>query len=182
MKSFGIFFLVIFMTLNLSNVKAQKKCRFDYDKTDEFTGEVKKGNTSPIFPATPLSHEYWYLGLNRTGNNYHIGNLLQLNGEFNVFLEKGDSLMLKLNNNEIITCYANDRTSPVTKARVDANNQPVITSVYKSNYDVSLENMEKLTKSEVIYIRMNVGDKVYERKLKMKFGKKILHNATCIMK
>lgn len=90
--------------------------------------------------------------------------------------------MLKLNNSEIITCYSNDISSPVSDGYVNSNNQPVITSLYKSNYDINSEKMEKLTKSEVIYIRMNIGDKVFERELKSKYGKILLQNAICIMK
>lgn len=75
------------MVLNLGSLKAQKKCKFDYEKKDEITGEIKKGNTTPIY-TSPLSPDYWYLGLNRIGNSYYIGILLQLSGEMNVNLKE----------------------------------------------------------------------------------------------
>ena len=177
----GIILLSVFLTLNLSEVKAQKKCKFDYEKTDEFTGKIIKGNTTPIDKVTPFSQSSWYLGINREGDEFYISIYIQLSGELNTYLEKGDSLMFKFDDGEIITVYANKRSSPETNAGVVGNRLVVVTS-YRTNYNITTEEMEKFTKSFVDYIRMNVYDKVIEKKLIEKYRKKLINNALCIMK
>ena len=178
-NNFKILVLCIIATLNFSYVNAQK-CKFDYEKKDPFTGKPSKGNTSAIYPASPISSEYWYLGLNKMGDEFYIGMLLQLNGELNTYLEKGDSIMFKLSNNEVVTCYAKERSSLTSNVYV-AGNQPVLTSQYRSHYDIPTDKLRLFTENLVTYIRMNVGDKVYQREIKEKHAKKLMKNSTCII-
>lgn len=162
------------------NSNAQK-CKFDYEKEDPFSGKATKGNTSAIYPASPVSNEYWYLGLNRTGDDFYIGMLVQLKGELNTYLEKGDSIMFKLANGAVITCYANDKVSPTTNAAA-AGGQPIITTQYRANYAVTAEELKNFSESMVTFVRMNVGDKVFQVEIKEKHAKKLLDNAACILK
>ena len=60
MMTLGVLLLFV-CTMQLS----AQKCKFDYDKKDQITGEQTKGTTFSI-------KIWWKLGFNRVGNTYYI--------------------------------------------------------------------------------------------------------------
>jgi hypothetical protein len=179
MKNITLLFLAIFM-FSITSAFGQKNCKYDYEKEDPFTGKATKGTTCAIYPASPISYEYWYVGLNRVGDDYYMGMVVELNGELNLYVNQGDSIMFKLADGNIITIHANDQGTPVSKVTT-AGSKVIVTTQYRVNYDISVSDMKKLTESMVTYVRMNLSDKIYEKELKEKRAKDFMNDALCIM-
>jgi len=161
--SLGILFL--FATLSLS----AQKCKFDYNKKDPITGEASKGNTAAIA-------RYWKLGFNRTGDNYHVGMYLAYIGNLRERIQKGDPIMLKLSNGEIVTINAQDEFLPTQQATTTA-----IYSQYLGKYDIDTITLQKIAENPPTFIRMNIESKVYEKEINSKTGKQIAQAARCIL-
>ena len=172
MKKYIKIILLAIITLSYSNIYAQK-CKYAYDKKDPFTGEISKGVSSPIAGG------WWLLGMTKLGDNYNIEISLRVQGDMNTDIMKGDPIMFKLENDKVLTVYANEQYSPNSNVTVVVD-KPSIYSVYQARYTISKDDLKLLADSAVTYIKMNISDGVYQREIKKKHAKKILRNAYCI--
>jgi hypothetical protein len=156
-----------------ASISYGQKCKYDYEKNDAFTGEHSKGNSFKI-------NRFWYLGLNKLGDNYHVGLHIQLNGTKNLYLEKGDSLMFKMANGESVILYSRDRYAPQEQAYATTSSVG-ITSTYRAIYDISIEDLYLLKTSLITHVRLNISSLGYQTEIKEKEAKKFQQNADCIM-
>ncbi|MDR2914857.1 MAG: hypothetical protein LBV74_08520 [Tannerella sp.] len=153
-------------------VSAQK-CKYDYEKTDEFTGEKSKGNTMQL-------NNWWYLGFNKVGEKYNLGLYMRLNGEKNLYLEQGDSIIFKFSDGSFLTLYARERYAPESQVVVALSTAGVI-NIYRAVYDIPSEKMEILKNNTVTHVKVNISHLVYQKELKEKTGEKFRKNAVCII-
>lgn len=175
----ALIFLSTFISF-IGNVNAQK-CKYDFEKEDPITGEITRGINIPLIKTSPINMTtMWYLGINKVGVKYNFGMMAQFNGEMNVALHKNDSIIFKFADGSFKTIHANSETSPKTNAFVYAG-QPVITTQYRCNYDISETDLKKFTESEIVFIRMYLADTKMEKELKPKQGKKFKQSFICIM-
>lgn len=163
-----IFFIVLI--LSITAVKSQEKCKYDIDKKDPFTGKnIRKIQTtiksSPVF--------LWMLGLEKIGDDYDLAFFLGLRFELVDNLEKGDSVMFKFANDEIVTCYARDQVSPGALLSIQ--------TCYDGVYPISVEKLKTFTTSLATNLRVNIGVNVYQIEIDEKTAKKLMKSAVCIM-
>ncbi|UTW65420.1 hypothetical protein KFE94_12235 [bacterium SCSIO 12643] len=171
--------LALILFFGNSEVQAQKKCKFDFEETDPFSGKVKKGNTSTLVAG--MGYSTWYVGWNREGDSFYMGMLVTMQGEFNTSINQGDSLMFKLANGNMVTVYAKEQSTPVTNVST-ASTKPVILSTYRCNYAITKEQLEMLSESVITHVRMNIADKVIQKELKEKKALKVQNDIKCILK
>jgi hypothetical protein len=116
------------------------------------------------------------MGFNRKGDNYHLGMVISYRLSTREFIQKGDPIIFKLSNGEVVTVYSLDEYSPVAQA-----NQGVIFSMYNGRYGIDAATIQKLAESPPTFVRMNIGSMVFEKEIAAKNGKEISQAAACIL-
>jgi len=165
-RSLVILFLLVCSTLQLS----AQKCKFDYDKKDPLTGEVTKGNTFKV-------KIFWHLGFNKIGNKYFVSMLVYGAGNIREIITPANTLIFKLANGEIITLNANDNFYPIAQAT-----QGGIVTTYSAKYDISEENLQKITASPLVYAKVEVGSlPPTDAEFNVKKGTEFQNKAKCIL-
>lgn len=164
---------VVIAFLTISTTLHAQKCKYDYEKKDEFTGEVSKGLTIKIT-------NWLYIGLNRTGETYYLGAAIIINGELNYYVEKGDSLSFKLSNGETLTLYTQDVSAPISQVVQGFNTAYVVTK-FDLKYDLSKEQLQKLSTYDVTYMRLYAGSNKYDDETFPKTAAKIKNGSICIL-
>ena len=169
----GILFLFM-CTLQLS----AQKCKFDYNKKDPITGEATKGNTFTIstnsggFTATPICK----MGFNRSGDDYYLGMVIYFYGNFRENIRKGDPIIFKLSNGEVITITSQDEVVPAAQATASG-----IITMYQGKYDIDAATIQKMAENPPTFVRMSRESKVFEKEINSKTGKQISQAAACIL-
>ena len=176
-----VFVFIAISGLFINQSFGQKKCKYEYEDSDPFTGKILKGTSTAIFPVSISTKEFWHVGFERINDKFNIVNNIHLSGELSVDLNPGDSLMFATKDGGVVTCYATKEISPTTI--IDkVLNETIITSGYISRYQISLNQVEALADSEITNIRMNIGDQVYKQPIKAKHARDFQNDANCILK
>jgi len=170
--SLGILFLFV-CTLHLS----AQKCKFDYNKKDPITGEATKGNTFTIstggggFTAAPPVK----MGFNKAGDTYSAGMFIRYYGNMRDIIQKGDPLVFKLSNGDVVTLTALEEYLPTAYA------SQVVVSVYQAQYSIDVPTLQKIAENPPIFLRINIGNMRYEKEISSNVGKQISQAAACIL-
>jgi hypothetical protein len=171
---------VLLLVVSIGQISAQK-CKFDYEKKDQITGEVTKKSTFAIIATVPFytieRPLKWKLDINRVGNKYCIGVFLDLAGSVRNPITPESTLIFKLANGEIITLYANDTYFSTSHIIQDSK----VVSLYDAKYDISEEDMQKMAASPIVYVKMGVGGRDYDYEFKDKKGADFQNKANCIL-
>lgn len=146
-----------------------QKCKFDYQKKDEITGEETKGSTFDVKRG-------WKLGLNKNGDQYSIGMLIQFDGNLRDIITPENTIIFKLENGEIITVNANQNYIPTAQATGYG-----IVSMYNARYNISKDDLKKIASSPLTYIRVGIGLQTYDESIAVKKGKSFQEQANCIL-
>jgi hypothetical protein len=171
---------VLLLVVSTGQLSAQK-CKFDYEKTDQITGEKAKKSTFTII-ATVMFYTIeqplkWKLDFNRNGNKYVIGVFLDLAGSVRNPITPESTLIFKLANGELITLYANDTYFSTSHIIQESK----VVSVYDVKYNISEEDMKKLAVSPLVYVKMGVGARDYDSEFNAKKGAEFQNKASCIL-
>jgi len=161
--------LTLLFMLFATEAYSQKKCRFDYNKKDPITGEETKGNTFPI-------RSWWKLGFNRSNNDYHIGMGIRLDGNVRYILTPENTIIFKLENDEIITVNAREEYAPVQQATSNG-----VSSVYSAIFNISEDDLRKFAESPLKHVRMTIGPNPADASFNAKKGRVFQENARCIL-
>ena len=146
-----------------------QKCKYDYQKKDEITGEETKGNTFDVKRG-------WKLGLNKNGNHYFFGMLIYINGNVRDIVTPENTIIFKLENGEIITVNANQDYVPTAQAT-----EYGIVSMYNVRYNISKDDLKKIAYSPLTYIRAGIGMQTYDENIATKKGKSFQDQTICIL-
>lgn len=174
--------IIVFIALSgmLIQSASAQKCKYEFEENDPFNGKLSRGTLTTVFQKSVATNESWNVGIIRMNNEFSILNDINLSGRSITFLNKGDSLMLATKDGHVITCYAQDKVgSEINISKVMG--QKIVTSSYISKYDISREKLEILSSSELVKIRINIGEEVFEKDLKSKHGKDFMNDASCIL-
>jgi len=164
--------------LSGTNIRAQEKCKYDINKTDPMTGKLNRVINTPIkLFALFQTVGSWAIQLERLGDEYSIRNRFALGTNTSESIEKGDSLILKLESGTLITVYAKNRVAP--KILNKPNEDPVI--YFESLSPISIENFKLLSTEKVLFVRTNVGPLVFDHEIKDKAAVKLKQAANCIL-
>jgi len=163
-----------------------QKCKFDYDKTDPFTGENAKGISAKI-------NNWLFLGFNKIGNNYDMGLVANLYHTGTSL--KGDSIILKIVNEQnpngiILTLYSVADVKPIVQAATNAQYYYSTASAkstfygsYKVKYEITEQQLELLSRGLVTDIRLYLGDTDFNvLDIKKKVSETLRQAAICILR
>jgi glycine/serine hydroxymethyltransferase len=168
----GILFLFV-CTLQLS----AQKCKFDINKTDPISGEVVKENSLVVVKMWGSSVPGFNIGFNRTGESYYTHIHMIYGGQnLRAIINKGDIITIKLSNGEILTVYSQEEVLPNAITFVNGVN-----TEYKAKYDIDAASLQKIADNPPTFIRINIGNVVYDKEIDVKNGNKIADAARCIL-
>lgn len=179
MKNKNSFILLIcILILNNTVINAQEKCDYDINKADPITEKQYRVINVPIkLFGIMQTISAWAIQLERLGEDYSIKSRISLLTNTEEYLEKGDSLMLKLESGKILTVYARNRVAP---KRLNKPNQSPIT-YFESISPISKEDFKLLSSNKALFARSNVGPLIFEHQIKEKAGIKMQKAANCIL-
>ncbi|WP_291100439.1 MULTISPECIES: hypothetical protein [unclassified Flavobacterium] len=180
MKKTLLLILIIgtYLILNCTSASAQDKCKFYVDKTDELTGKQHKATNVLIKSMAMFSAvSAWGIDFDRMGDDYSLISRLGINTISNENIEESDSLMLKLENGNVITLYSKNRITPKP---IISSGKTVATN-YVSTYTITYEDFKLLSTLKIIYIRINVGPLSFENEMSEKAIPKLQKAAICIL-
>ncbi|MBK9400429.1 MAG: hypothetical protein IPN36_06055 [Bacteroidetes bacterium] len=166
--------LSLLLCMTLTSSFAQK-CKYDVETTDAFTGTKTIGTTAKL-PQGAL------IGFNLSNNKYWVGIFIEFFGEKNDKIAKGDSLLLKLGNGEIITLYTNDNYAPTSYVYGQGTSAANVKSYYKPNYTADAATMGKIAANPVTDLKFFMGVNNLPIAVDEKFREKIMNAAACILK
>lgn len=168
--------LVAALFLNFTTVNAQGKCKFRVDKTDPFTGKYVRMTSGFIENLSILSYK-WEMLFQKNGEDYSVGSFFMKGGKLNDNIEKGDSLMIKFADGELLTLHANNQITP---RFTEVSTGKFLTS-YESYYSITIDELKMFTSSMITFVRINTGSKGYQQEVKEKNAVKIKQAASCIL-
>jgi hypothetical protein len=184
-NKFKVLGLVMLFTFIAAQAYSQK-CRYDYSRTDAFTGEDSKGISAII------EHGF-ALGFNKLGDNYDMGlaaNLLHTDISM-----KGDSIMLKIVNEKnpngiILTLYSINDVEPILQSQSNAqyyyssaSAKSTVYGLYQIKYEITKAQLELLSSGLVTDIKLHIKDKVFSfLNIKKKVSKNLQQAIVCILK
>jgi hypothetical protein len=164
--------LGVLLLLSCTTQLSAQKCKFDYNKKDQLTGESSKGTTFSI-------KLWWKLGFNRVGDTYYVGMYININGNVRDIITPENTLIFKLSNGEIVTLHANDNFVPTAQVNQAQN---AVVSAYHAKYDISAEDFQKLAASPLVYVKMGIGSaRNYDSEFNAKKGEEFQNKAKCII-
>jgi hypothetical protein len=150
-----------------------KKCSYEIDKTDEFSGKIIKMTSATLAKS-------WKIGFSRNDTIYAVSLVIVLPGEINTGINQGDSLYVKLKNNEIIKLTASNNVAPRTYV-AGSGAYAAVLSDFSPVYECTKEEIMKIIQSPVKIVRVFVGQQFLETPVDEKNGKKISDAAGCIL-
>jgi hypothetical protein len=173
----SVFFAVILMMSSVT-ADAQGKCKFYIDKTDPMTGQHHKASYLMIKVMGMLSPvSAWTIEYDKMGDDYSIVSRLAVNSNTDDRLEKGDSLLLKLESGKVLTIYAKNTIVP---KKIESSGKIVATS-YVSTYPITIEDFKLLSSEKILIFRINVGPLVFDQSINDKLAPKLQNMASCIL-
>jgi len=181
-KIFGLAMLLIF---TLPEAYSQK-CKYDFDKTDPFTGESGKGITVKI-------NNMFFFGFNKIGSKYDLSLLVALSYTENSM--KGDSIILKVVNEKnpggiLLKLYSVEDVKPTLQAATNAQyyySSGSATSTlygnYRIKYEITEQQLELLSSGLVTDIRLYIGGKdFYVLDIKKKISETLKRSVICMLR
>gem|GEM_PF-2987279 len=163
-----------------------QKCKYDFDKTDPFTGESGKGITVKI-------NNWFFFGFNKIGSNYDLGLLAALSYTENSM--KGDSIILRVVNEQnpngtLLTLYSVADVKPTLQAATKAqyyystgSATSTLYGSYRIKYEITKQQLELLSSGLVTDIRLYIGGKdFYVLDIKKKVSETLRQAVVCILR
>jgi hypothetical protein len=162
--------IVLLLALFATNAASYaQKCKYEIDEIDQLTSGIRRAISVEIDGGFTLT-------FNQSTDNYFID--LTTFGFKSETLELNDSVAFKLDNGEIIYFFADAEKIPAVSMHSIAS----MKYVYNVAYKATKEAFEKVKNNNVTYIRLNVGQNIYESTLKEKKSKKLKDAFTCLLK
>lgn len=174
MKIAGIVSIISLAAILYSTeVIAGKKCTYDINKADEFTGKITKSTSATLAKS-------WKIFFSKADTVYGISLYVLMAGEINTAIDQGDSLFIKLKNNVFIKLAAAGTVSPRTYVAGSGAYASVI-SDFSPTYGCSKEDFEKISNNPPSVVRIFIGQQFMEVAIKEKDGEKIAKAAGCVL-
>lgn len=156
-----------------SSVVQAKKCSYDIDKKDEFSGKTTRSTSATLAKS-------WKMIFSKSDEVYSISVYLLLPGEINTGVNKGDSLLIKLTDGEIIRLVSENDVAPRSYVAGTGAYAAIVTD-FTPLYLSTKEDFEKISKAGISVVRVFIGTQFMEVSVKKKDGKKISRAAQCIL-
>ncbi len=147
---------------------AAQECKYDFMEKDKLSGKVKAG--------------YWYFMGSDRFTIYKIDTLVTIeitgifDGAMELAVQKGQEGMFRLGNGTMVSFTVRETVDPIVK--VNGSN---IKSTYIVHYDISTENLLKLTQSPAAAIKAPLGSAHFAKALSIKKAEKLREAIKCII-
>lgn len=175
MRSFKQMLLAVFVLTAPLLSKAQK-CKFDVEKKDPFGNGSIRSVAHKIGPPS----WNWNFSLEQNNDKYYIGMRIVQSGKVNDVIAKGEKIMVKLADGNIIELVMQEDVIPAYAVNsVDAS----IWTNHLPKVEVEREVIEKLSKSPITDIKVTIAkrDNLLP-KISSKQTDRIVESAACLLK
>ena len=178
MKNFKISVLATFVLLILSQMgyaqKTEKiKCKYDVNKTDEFTGKIIKTINIPLYYGNIV------IAFSKSDAKIKLAMTIKINGSKVESLKTGEEFQFKFENGEILTLTSAKDASPTAQAYATSYTAAII-SYYNTEYKLTAADLSKLESMKVTNIKVNVAGQPYQFAVGKSEFPKINKAAYCI--
>ncbi|NDW10146.1 hypothetical protein [Dysgonomonas sp. 520] len=183
MRKILVSFFLLLCFVGYTNSQTPDYCRFIVNKTDEFTGE-KILVTTPAALNKPATEKHRFTVA--FANVIDRDNLLPpskfvtiklTSVNESLFIARGEPLLIKLNNNEIVELIAMDDYRTETKPT-----KPGVTlTQVVANYQASNDVLVKIQRVGIASIRMNTSHSQFDMNMKTQDNKKLAQLLTCVV-
>ncbi len=161
------------LLLSVFTVQAQKKCKYNIDKVDQFTGKELKVIDFKIGYS-------WRIYFKKVNQEFQISLKAEKLGDMNHIVVKGDSLIFALEGEKPLVIYTNKEATPISKVESKDSNPHVVTT-YNLDYSCTKEEFETLSNYVVTGIKLFIGNEDDTIYLPKSHKKKIQHSVTCLL-
>lgn len=166
--------IVLLLTvLFISTVSFAQKCKYFLEKKDPFTGKLTLGMSCELLKT-------WRIGLARTDTVYSMDLQVTFPGIMEESISKGDTLMIALENDKPLILFAVDKSSFASNVVGIGNGRSVI-SIYNPFYEISKEDIVRLSQNNIIAVKVYLGPSAYSIDVPEKNAKKITKAASCLL-
>lgn len=169
MKNYIFLFLFV-----INSFTSFGQCKFKRDEVDEFTKNVVR-ETKYVSVAGVFSQNYT-ISFKQVNDSYYLKFAYGSTGTFSMVIGKGDQLMLKFDNDSVLSLESMELTS----ARHYFSQYSNGTSI-ECTYYITKEQIETLSKNRVVKIRFYTTEGYYEKDTKSDGVEKLRSNARCIL-
>lgn len=168
-KLFKTATLLVITLLSITEVSAQKQCKYSFDKVDPMSGErVRRNNIK--------GNSNFLFALYRKANDFRFETLIRFGGTQDFIVPKGHEMNVKLGNGEIIQLKNADAASPVSYA----SGVNIMTN-YSMSYMATKEQMEQMAKHGFTVVSTKMGNQTYTLEFKEKNLEKNMEKTVCML-
>lgn len=160
--------VVVFISIFSFQMHSQK-CRYDFDKKDPMTEERVRRKRFTL-------KSFLVLNLYRRGNDFRVEAEVALAGEQNYSVEKGEEILLKLADGELLSLKAADTANPVSYVQ----GYQVATN-YAISYNITEDEMIKISKQGIAVVRLNLAEQEITVESSKREIRKTKEGAICIL-
>lgn len=154
------------------SIKAQN-CHYDSNDTDPITGKTVKQIDCKLAKS-------WRIVFSKQDDVMYVSVFMVLPGDQRAIMSKGDSAIVRLGNNQVITLYAANDVVPTAFVGGHGVGAQVYSS-YSPVYPCDADKMKQLSTSPITAMRFYAGsDFVTLPEVKGKSAEKIQNAAACI--
>lgn len=150
------------------------QCKFKRNEVDEFTKKLIR-ETKPVSVAGVFSQNYT-IAFKQVNDNYYLNFAYGSIGTFSMVIGEGDELMLKFDNDSVLTLESLE-----TEAATHYYSQSVNSTSISCSYGITIEQMEMIARNKTVKVRFYTTEGYHEKDTKSDGVEKMRSNAKCIL-
>lgn len=171
MKTKKAIVLILFMASSLVSLG---QCKFKRNEVDEFTKKMIR-ETKPVSVAGVFSQNYT-IAFKQVNESYYLKFAYGSTGTFAMVIGEGDELMLKFDNDSVLTLESLETESASHYYSQYANSTSISCS-----YGITMEQIEMIARNKTVKVRFYTTDGYHEKETKSDGVEKMRSNAKCIL-
>ena len=176
-KIIRLMVLAMALTVASSAVMAQK-CKFDKEEKDKFTNQKVR---SSKFKVGGAFYSWWIL-LEEKGDKYFMTYQIAVNGKVDETIKKGSKILMKLEDGNIVELEIDQDYNPTQNVEGAGTGNAFISSMWLPKGELTKEQMQKLSASPIVAIRINIAGKDLDSPdISKKQGNKLRETAACML-
>ena len=173
-------FVILFLVFSCFNseLQAQSKCKYDYEKVNE-SGDSTKAIS--IMISGGQSYETWLATWIKTGDQFELEITATIPQDLTAEVHKGDSLIITMDNGEMVV-FKTDQNAKAQRDMVANASKPRAVTTYRTHFPVTREKLNQLSGSLILNLHYKIGDTTFDKNVKTKRAIKFQNGMLCIMK
>ena len=165
--------IFVFLSTITAFISNAQDCNGIKEKIDKITGKSIRS-----FTVSNFTKAFTIL---RNGDNFEIQLSFVTAGQANQVINKGDSLLMRLQNGKLVYANAREKAVPVSTVSGGYKNSASVQSTYAIFYKISRVQMEELAKSPASAFRMYYGDNYVDFDFNDRKFERIMNAAKCLV-